>query len=105
MPASGGVSSEFRSPTRASPVSISDTKPPRPSNVYSEASGGGCTTLRNLEVGVSATRHVCGMSGQGKGMHSSCKRDENSTDQRKSDTGILERRNDLTGGFLSLPFI
>ena len=56
-------SSEFPSPTAANPVPISDAKPPRPSDVDSEASGvGGCTTLRDLEVGVRATRHVCDLS-------------------------------------------
>ena len=37
-------------------------------------------------------------------MRSSCERDENSTEERKSDAGILGRRGDLAGGFLSLPF-
>ena len=57
-------SSEFPSPTAADPVPISDTKPPGPSDVDSEASGaGGCTTLRDLKVGVRATSHVqCDLS-------------------------------------------
>ena len=82
---------------------------------------------RYLEVGVRATRHVCDLSttvqGQvdcehilytkqqvkkvggvkrtcGKGMHSSCKRNESSSTERKSDAGILGRRVDLAAGFL-----
>ena len=131
MPVSGVCSSEFPSPTAANPVPISDAKPPRPSDVDSEASGvGECTTLRDLEVGVRATRHVqCDLSttvqGQvdcehilytkqqvmkvggvrrtcGEGMHSSCERNESSTKERKSDAGILGRRGDLVAGFLSL---
>ena len=38
----------------------------------------------------------------GKGMYSSCERNENSTEERKSDAGILGRRGDLAAGFLSL---